>query len=105
MEEVADLLVQAESPLLYVGDEVHMLGAEKEAVELAELLSMPVVQSPENFRWSNAFPTDHALYLGDYKGIMRYPASVDVLLNLGGRLRPHEGLTPAYSRARPRLSR
>ncbi len=98
VEEVADLLVQAESPLLYVGDEVHMLGAEKEAVELAELLSLPVVQPPENFRWSNSFPTDHTLYLGDYKGIMRYPASVDVLLNLGGRLRPHEGLTPLISR-------
>ena len=98
VEEVADLLIQSESPLLYVGDEVNTLGAEKEAVELADLLSIPVVQPPENFRWSNSFPTDHTLYLGDFKRVMRHPASVDVLLNLGGRLRPHEGLTPLISR-------
>lgn len=97
VEEVADLLIQSESPLLYVGDEINTLGAEKEAVELADLLSIPVVQPPENCRWSNSFPTDHTLYLGDFKKVMRHPKSVDMLLNLGGRLRPHEGPTPLIS--------
>jgi len=97
VEEVADLLIQSESPLLHVGDEINTLGAEKEAVELADLLSIPVVQPPENCRWSNSFPTDHTLYLGDFKKVMRHPKSVDMLLNLGGRLRPHEGSTPLIS--------
>ena len=60
LEKVADLLTAAESPLIVT----KYLGRNPEAVaslvELAELLSIPVVQHPTFVN----FPTDHSLYLG-----------------------------------------
>lgn len=86
VEAVAERLVAAESPLLYVGPEVHRDGAESAVVSLAEMLSIPVVEEP--YGWSNAFPTDHPLYLGSYQQGARYPATVDFLLNVGGKNPP-----------------
>lgn len=97
VEEVAKQLLEAETPALFVGSEVHSLGAEEEVVELAELLSLPVVQEPS--RWTNSFPTDHSLYLGRYRSNMRYPGPIDFLLNLGGTLPIPRGTTPAVPRS------
>lgn len=97
VEEVAKQLLEAETPALFVGSEVHRLGAEEEVVELAELLSLPVVQEPS--RWTNSFPTDHSLYLGRYRSNMRYPGPIDFLLNLGGTLPIPRGTTPAVPRS------
>ena len=97
VEEVAQQLLESASPVLFVGSEVHRLGAEKEVVELAELLSLPVVQEPHS--WTNSFPTDHPLYLGLYQSNMRYPGQIDFLLNLGGLLPSPEGSTPAIRRS------
>lgn len=60
LEEAADLLLGAREPLIvtkYLGRNPEAVG---HLVELAELLSMPVVQQ---FLYMN-FPTDHPLYLG-----------------------------------------
>ncbi len=97
VEEVAKQLLEAETPALFVGSEVHRLGAEEEVVELAELLSLPVVQEPS--RWTNSFPTDHSLYLGRYRSNMRYPGPIDFLLNLGGTLPIPRGTTPSVPRS------
>ena len=97
VEEVAKQLLEAETPALFVGSEVHSLGAEEEVVELAELLSLPVVQEPS--RWTNSFPTDHSLYLGRYRSNMRYPGPIDFLLNLGGWLPTPRGNTPSVPRS------
>ncbi len=60
LETVADLLLASQSPLIVT----KYLGSNPEAVpalvELAELLSIPVVQQPGCVN----FPTDHPLYLG-----------------------------------------
>src|SRR6266536_4634207 len=60
LEKTADLLMAAESPLIAT----KYLGRNPEAVahlvELAELLSIPVVQQLNHVN----FPTDHPLYLG-----------------------------------------
>ena len=97
VEEVAQQLLESASPVLFVGSEVSRLGAEKEVVKLAELLSLPVVQ--EQHSWTNSFPTDHPLYLGIYQSNMRYPGQIDFLLNLGGLLPSPEGSTPAIRRS------
>jgi benzoylformate decarboxylase len=80
VELTAKLLVEAKSPVLFVGDEVYRTEATEKVVELAELLAIPVTEARTAF--SN-FPTDHPLYLGPYIRGMRYPANVDVVLNLG----------------------
>ena len=90
VEQAARLLIEAQNPLLYTGDEIVRCGAQKEAVELAELLGLPVTRPYGSMGWSKAFPTRHPLYLGDYLTDMRFPGRVDVLLNLGSRL-PYAG--------------
>ncbi|MBI4446588.1 MAG: thiamine pyrophosphate-binding protein [Acidobacteria bacterium] len=96
VEEVARQLLGAASPVLYVGNEVERLGAEAEVVQVAELLSLPVVQ--EWYACNNSFPTDHPLYLGFYNNGMRYPGKIDFLLNLGGMLPYSAGPNPSIPR-------
>ena len=90
IEEAARILLEARNPLLYVGDEVVWNGAQKEVVQLAELLGLPAAQPPGSVSWSRAFPSRHPLFVGDYTREMRYPGTVDVMLNLGGRM-PNAG--------------
>jgi acetolactate synthase-1/2/3 large subunit len=73
LEKAADLLIAAENPLIVT----KYLGRNPEAVahlvELAELLSIPVVQQPDYMN----FPTDHPLYLG-YQTV-KHAKNADVL--------------------------
>lgn len=60
LEKAADLLIAAQSPLIatkYLGRNPEAVG---HLVELAELLSIPVVQQLNHVN----FPTDHPLYVG-----------------------------------------
>jgi len=88
IQKAAALLLNARNPLLYVGSEITVSGAEEEVIELAELLGLPVVlaSGAGPVHWSLPFPTRHPLYLGDYQQNLRYPGKVDVMLNLGGRM-------------------
>jgi thiamine pyrophosphate-dependent acetolactate synthase large subunit-like protein len=87
IEQVARLLLEAKNPLLYVGDELTRCGAQKEVVELAELLGLPVARNTEaNMGWSKPFPTRHPLFIGNYVRETRYPGPADVMLDLGSRL-------------------
>jgi acetolactate synthase-1/2/3 large subunit len=73
LEKAAELLIAAENPLIVT----KYLGRNPEAVaylvELAELLSIPVVQQPDYLN----FPTDHPLYLG-YQ-TLKHAKNADVL--------------------------
>ena len=80
VEKTAKMLLDAKSPLLLIGPEVYQSGAQKEVVELAELLGMPVC---ERGRWCQVFPNQHPLFLGALRRQMRYPQNVDLFLNLG----------------------
>jgi thiamine pyrophosphate-dependent acetolactate synthase large subunit-like protein len=80
VEKTAKLLLEAKSPLLLIGPEVYQSGAQKEVVELAELLGLPVC---ERGRWCQVFPNQHPLFLGALRRQMRYPQNVDLFLNLG----------------------
>ena len=61
IERAADLLVQANYPILNLGGGVLSADATAEARELAEMLSMPVATT---LMGKSAFPEDHALSLG-----------------------------------------
>lgn len=80
VEKTAKMLLEAKSPILLIGAEVYQSGAQKEVVELAELLGLPVC---ERGRWCQVFPNQHPLFLGDLRKQMRYPQDVDLFLNLG----------------------
>ena len=62
------MLIEASNPLVSVGDEITMCRGEKELVELAELLGLPVAgdggQGSALGYWSKPFPTRHPLYIG-----------------------------------------
>ncbi len=80
VEKTAKMLLEAKSPLLLLGPEVYKSDAQKEVVELAEMLTLPVC---ERGRWCQVFPNQHPLFLGALRNQMRYPQNVDLLLNLG----------------------
>lgn len=88
VERTARMLLDAKSPLLYVGDEVTRCQAQKEVVELAELLGLPVSKEGGAIDgWSYPFPTRHPLWVGGLRREMAYPgAPPDLILNLGSRL-------------------
>jgi acetolactate synthase-1/2/3 large subunit len=73
LEKIADVLINAENPLLVT----KYLGRNPEAVahlvELAELLSIAIVQIPNYVN----FPTDHPLYVGTQT--LKYARHADVL--------------------------
>lgn len=90
VERAARMLVEAKSPLLFVGSEVWTSGARADVVELSELLAIPVTQA---WSWAADFPTDHPMYLGGYLQPMRYPGEFDLFLNLGAQM-PDQGSGP-----------
>ena len=85
VEKAARMLIEAKNPLLSVGDEITLCRGEKETVELAELLGLPVAGQGEFGVWSKPFPTQHPLYIGPRLRNMRFPGEVDVHLNIGSR--------------------
>lgn len=88
IEEAAMLLIESKSPILYVGDEIWKSQATSLAVELAELLAIPVTDShPTRRQAFRSFPTDHPLYIGGYKGpLMEYPKNQDLFINVGANM-------------------
>jgi benzoylformate decarboxylase len=85
IEAVARLLIEAKNPLLSVGDEITLCQGEREVVELAELLGLPVAGGGEFGVWSKPFPTRNPLYLGPVLANMRFPSNIDLRLNLGNQ--------------------
>jgi acetolactate synthase-1/2/3 large subunit len=61
VEEVADVLVNAQRPMVYAGQGVHYARAWDDLKELVELLEAPTTTSLEG---KSAFPEDHPLSLG-----------------------------------------
>jgi len=63
IERVATLLLDAENPVIHVGDEVSKAGAQAELLRLAELLAVPVCDAGSPF---HNFPRKSRLYGGGY---------------------------------------
>lgn len=95
IEQAAQMLVEAENPVLYVGSEVWTTGGVGDVVELAELLAIPVTQG---WSWAADFPTDHPLYLGGYFYPLRFPKQIDLFVNLGAKMPDQGGGPPLVPR-------
>jgi benzoylformate decarboxylase len=86
IDKAARMLIEANNPLISIGDEITWCRADKELLELAELLGAPVAGEQNNLGyWSKPFPTRHPLFIGTLLRTMQYPGKPDVLLNLGNR--------------------
>ena len=95
VEEAARLLVNAANPILIVGREVTRSGGKTDVVRLAEQLSIPVSQGEMLF---DDFPTRHPLFLGDYASPMPYPKDIDLIVNLGAKMPPRDGMIPSTAK-------
>jgi len=81
IEHMAKLLIEAKNPVIIYGDEVWKSGAQDKAVEMAELLAVPVASSRDAFR---NFPAYHPLYVGRYSpGTRIIGKKADVIISFG----------------------
>ena len=98
VERAARLLVEANMPLMLVGDEIYGAKAVAKAVKLAELLGMPVTQPRQMFA---NFPETHPLWIGTPPaarlGSLDYPKNPDVVINVGNKLQ-HNSPAPIVAR-------
>lgn len=103
VDAVAKMLIEAKNPLISVGDEITMCNAEKEVVELAELLGLPACGQGGQGYWSKPFPTRSPLFIGAYSRNMRFPGPVDVHLSIGdqGSEKPMQGAVLISMRRSP----
>jgi acetolactate synthase-1/2/3 large subunit len=82
---VAEILSNAERPVIYAGQGVHYARAWEELRELAELLCIPVTTSLQG---KSAFPEDHPLSLGSGgrsrpKAVHQFLHDADVIFGIG----------------------
>ncbi len=86
IERAARFMLEAKSPLLYVGPEVGQQNARTALVELAELLAIPVTQHRSYYC---DFPNFHDLYIGELPAVRSYlalyPQPIDCFINFGAR--------------------
>lgn len=97
LEAAAEMLAQAQFPVIISGGGVVMSGGVPECVALAEHLGAPVVAS---YLHNDAFPAGHELMCGPLgyngsKAAMAVMSQADVVLALGTRLGPF-GTLPQY---------
>ena len=90
LDEAADMLAAAEFPVMVAGGGVVMGDSVAEAVNLAERLGCPVVNS---YLHNDSFPASHPQWCGPLgyqgsKAAMKLIAQADVVLALGTRLGP-----------------
>lgn len=97
LEEAARLLAGAQNPVILAGGGVSQGDALDELMELAEYMTIPVVNT---YLHNDTFPNEHPLAVGPIgycgsKAAMRTIAKADVVLALGTRLGPF-GTLPQY---------
>ena len=92
VERAARMLVEAERPLLMVGDELYKTNSAEKAVQLAELLGIPVTEPWQVFA---NFPQTHPLWVG---GSAMRTQNPDVVMNVGNKLQ-HFSPSPIVPRS------
>jgi sulfoacetaldehyde acetyltransferase len=90
LDEAADLIAQAEFPVIISGGGVVMADGVEECKALAERLGAPVVNS---YLHNDSFPASHPLWTGPLgyqgsKAAMKLISQADVVIALGTRLGP-----------------
>lgn len=87
--KVAELLLNSTKPVIIAGYGVVASNAERDLMELVELLDIPVIST---FRAKGVIPSSHQLYAGEGIGVVGTPEGnkileeADVVLALGTRL-------------------
>ena len=93
IEATAKALLEAQKPLMILGHEVTRAKANKEAVELADLLGIRMAQGYSVY---GDVPFKHPLFCGFYGlGIPRGLSKTDVFLNLGAPMPDPTIFTPS----------
>jgi acetolactate synthase, large subunit (EC 2.2.1.6) len=87
LKKAAEILINAERPIILAGTGVVWSNATQEVLELAELLHMPIIST---FPGKSAIPHDHPLYFGPMGYYGRAEASMaalesDAMLVVGAR--------------------
>ncbi len=99
VERAARLLVEAELPLMFVGDELYKAGGIAQAVRLADLLGMPVSQPWQVFA---NFPQTHPFWVPGLPdppaGIRHFAQNPDVIINVGNKLQLNSFAVPSGTR-------
>ena len=95
VEEAAALLLAARNPVILVGREVTGARGHDAVVQLAERLSLPVFQGDRLF---DDFPTDHPLFLGNFRPAGLPDRPVDLVLSLGSHPPDGEETMPPGAR-------
>src|SRR6185503_4928687 len=105
LDEIAELLLGAERPLILAGSGVRGAGAPARLLAVAERFSCPIATTPKA---KGVFPENHALSLGvlglgGHRSARRYiDAGVDVVLAIGTSLGDvsTDGFAPALQASR-----
>ena len=107
VDRVLDILKKAERPVLLAGQGIRIAGAQKQFLDVIELLGIPVVSS---FCGFDLIPTDHPLFMGRIGTVGNRSGNfalqnADVLLSIGSRnnIRQVSYNWGAYARAATRI--
>ncbi len=86
IEKAARMLIEAQNPLISIGDEITWCGGAKGTGRACRTAWCAGRRHRGGLGyWSKPFPTRHPLYIGTLLRTMRFPGKPDVLLNLGNR--------------------
>jgi benzoylformate decarboxylase len=99
VSRLADLLLEAEFPVVAVGKEGARFDPSEDLMELSELLGMAVFQDVYMSHTPMVFPSTHPHYAGMFHQDPGFPATPDLFWALGGTMfglgdRPPEPILP-----------
>jgi benzoylformate decarboxylase len=86
VKRAADLLAEAEFPVLVEGKEVNRFGGTDELAEIAEILGAPVFKEVYPAHAPMSFPSTHPHYAGAFITDPSYPKDFDLFWSVGGTM-------------------
>jgi thiamine pyrophosphate-dependent acetolactate synthase large subunit-like protein len=86
VKRIADMLIEADYPVITVGRELARYGGADEVMELAELIGAPVFQDVYSSRMPMVYPSTHPHYSGMFDFDPDYGDDYDLFWSLGGRM-------------------
>jgi len=95
IQRAAQLLLSAKNPLFIAGSEIAKSNAFYEAVELAELLGLPVMTEGRDSLATLNFPHTHPLFKGVFDSQSPDAKKVDVVLGIGCKIFVEMGFSSA----------
>jgi benzoylformate decarboxylase len=86
VKRAADLLAEAEFPVVVEGKEVNRFGGTDELMEIAEILGAPVFKEVYPAHAPMTFPSTHPHYAGPFTTDPHYPKGLDAFWSVGGTM-------------------